>query len=308
MNFCLTVKVFLIISRYSEDMNRKSIEQKTKIIQLLVEGNSLRATSRIVDCSINTVTKLFVEVGRACADYQDKKLVNLSCKRIEVDEIWSFVYARRQNVTPWMENFVGDVWTWTALCPDTKLMACWYVGTRDGQSANEFMYDLSTRLKKRIQITSDGYRPYKDAVEIAFGADVDFAMLVKQYGEARGKKYGPYEGAIKEKQTGNPDMSKTTTAHVERQNLNMRMSIRRFGRKTNAFSKKFDNHCHAVALHFMYYNFCRIHQTLRITPAMAAGITDRLWSIKDMLNVLHSSAAAPASSSECSDHADRTKI
>lgn len=267
-------------------MNRKSIEQKAQIIQLLVEGNSLRAASRIANCSINTVTKLLVEAGQSCADYQDKYLINLPCERIEVDEIWSFVYARRQNVMPWMDKPAGDIWTWTALCPITKLIACWYIGTRDSQSANEFIYDLSTRFKNRIQITSDGYKPYKDAVENAFGSDVDFAMLVKQYGESKGKKYGPYQGAIKEKQTGKPDLNKTTTAHVERQNLNMRMSIRRFGRKTNAFSKKLENHAHAVALHFFYYNFCRIHKTLKVTPAMAAGVTDRLWDIKDIVRLI----------------------
>lgn len=269
-------------------MNRKSTEQRVKIVHLLVEGASMRAISRIVDCSINTVTKLLIEVGQACAEYQDKHLINLDCQRIEVDEIWSFVYARRQNVTPWMEKPAGDIWTWTAICPDTKLIPCWYIGTRDSQSANEFIYDLSMRFKNRIQITSDGFKPYKEAVENAFGSDVDFAMLVKQYGEAKGKKYGPYQGAIKEKQTGTPNMDKTTTAHVERQNLNIRMSIRRFGRKTNAFSKKLENHGHAVALHFMFYNFCRIHKTLKVTPAMAANVTDRLWDIEDIVNLVKS--------------------
>lgn len=270
---------------YNENMNRKSVSERARIIQLLVEGNSLRSTSRIADCSINTVTKLLVDVGKACADYQDKHLVNLPCKLIQVDEIWSFVYARRQNVTPEMEQYAGDVWTWTALCPDTKLMTCWYIGPRDGLAANEFIYDLSTRMKGRIQITSDGFGPYKDAVENAFGAEVDFGMLVKQYSPMKGKKYGLYEGAVKERRIGKPDMTKLTTAHVERQNLTMRMCIRRFGRKTNAFSKKIENHSHAVALHFMYYNFCRIHKTLRVTPAMEAGISDKIWSYEDVIKL-----------------------
>lgn len=273
-------------------MNRKSVTERAKIIQLLVEGNSLRATSRIADCSINTVTKILTEVGKACAEYQDKMLVQLPCKRIEVDEIWSFVYARKQNVTPEMEFYAGDVWTWTAICPDTKLSVCWYVGMRDKQAACEFMYDLSTRFTHKIQLTTDGFPAYKDAVDDAFGQDVDFAMLVKQYGDAKGKRlYGPYKGAIKERRIGRPDMAKTTTAHVERQNLTMRMSIRRFGRKTNAFSKKIENHAHAVGLHFMYYNFVRIHKTLRVTPAMAAGVTDHLWSIQEMLKTVTNTSA-----------------
>lgn len=267
-------------------MNRKSVGERAKIIQLLVEGNSLRATSRIADCSINTVTKLLVEVGQACAAYQDKHMTNLKCKRIQVDEIWSFVYARRQHVTEEMGSEAGDVWTWTAVCPDTKIVPCWYVGLRDKKAAQEFIYDLSTRFTDKIQLTSDGFSSYKEAVENAFGSEVDFGMLVKQYGEAKGKKYGPYQGAIKERHIGSPDMSKLTTAHVERQNLNMRMGIRRFGRKTNAFSKKIFNHECAISLHFMYYNFCRIHKTLRITPAMAAEITEKVWSLEYMIETI----------------------
>lgn len=270
-------------------MNRKSVSERAKIIQLLVEGNSLRSTSRIANCSINTVTKLLEEVGEKCASYQDKHLIDLSCKAVQVDEIWSYVYARNYGgkiaATKSVDNYAGDAWTWTAMCPDTKLIVCWYVGPRDRNSAMEFIYDLSTRLKNKIQLTSDGFTPYKDAAEAAFGPDVDFSRLVKQYGEAKGKKFGPYTGAIKERIIGNPDMNKTTTAHVERQNLTMRMSIRRFGRKTNAFSKKLENHCHAIALHFMYYNFVRIHKTLSVTPAMQAGVTDRLWSIEDIVSM-----------------------
>lgn len=171
------------------------------------------------------------------------------------------------------------------MCPDTKMIVSWYVGIRDKEAARAFINDLAPRLANRVQLTSDGYTAYRDAVDDAFGADVDFAMLVKQYGAAKGRKYGPYEGAIKERRIGNPDMAKVTTSHVERQNLTMRMSIRRFGRKTNAFSKKIENHDFAVALHFMHYNFCRIHKTLRITPAMAAGLTDRVWDIEDLLKI-----------------------
>lgn len=264
-------------------MNRKSVTDRAKIIQLLVEGNSLRSTSRIADCSINTVTSLLVDVGKACAEYQDKHLTSLSCKQIQVDEIWSFVYARRQNVSPDMPGQAGDVWTWTAIDPVSKLMVAWYVGNRDKEAAYAFMDELHGRIKDRFQLTSDGFTAYKEAVENTFGEDVDFGMFVKQYGDAKGKKYGLYQGAIKERRSGSPDMDKLTTAHVERQNLTMRMCIRRFGRRTNAFSKKIENHSHAVALHFMYYNFCRIHKTLRITPAMAAGVTDRVWEIEDIV-------------------------
>lgn len=264
-------------------MNQKSFKERTQILRLLVEGNSLRSASRIADCSINTVTLLLENIGQACADYQSKQLTNLTCKRIEIDEIWSFVYAREKNIKPWSPPNSGTTWVWTAICPDSKLIPCWHVGARDAEAANKFMQDLSTRFTNRIQLTSDGYRPYKDAVENNFGADVDFAMLVKQYGEAKGKKYGPYEGTIKEKITGTPNMAKTTTAHVERQNLTMRTNIKRFTRKTNAHSRKFENHCHALALHFMYYNYCRIHGSIRVTPAMAAGVTDKLWDIEDIL-------------------------
>lgn len=271
---------------YNNHMNRKSIQERAKIIQLLVEGNSLRSTSRIADCSINTVTKILVDVGKACAEYQHRMMVDLPCKRIEVDEIWSFVYARKQYKTKDNTVFAGDVWTWIALCPDTKIIPCFRVGMRDRQTAQDFIYDLSTRFANKIQLTTDGYPVYKDAVDDAFGSHIDFAMLVKQYGEKKGKQYGPYQGAIKERRIGRPDMQKTTTAHVECHNLTMRMCIRRFARKTNAHSKKIENHAFAVALHAMYYNFVRIHKTLRITPAMAAGVTDHLWSLEEMVETV----------------------
>lgn len=266
-------------------MNKKSIEEKAKIIQLLVEGNSMRSASRIAECSINTVSKLLVDVGKACAEYQDKHLRNLPCTRIECDEMWSYCYARRQNVPEGLDKYAGDLWTFTSICPDTKIVPCWLVGTRDSISTKVFMEDLASRMKNRIQLTTDGFRPYVDAVEEAFHNEIDFAMLNKQYTEPKGKQFGKYNGAIKERQIGAPDVSKISTSIVERNNLTMRMNCKRLTRKTNAHSKKAENHSHAVALHFFYYNFCRIHKTIRITPAMAAGVTDRLWSIEDMVNL-----------------------
>lgn len=266
-------------------MNRKSVEDRAKIIQLLVEGNSLRGASRIADCSINTIYKLLVDAGKACAAYQDIHLTGLPCKRIEVDEIWSFVYSKDKNTQP--GDYGGSVWTWTSICPDTKLVPTWRVGARDADTARDFIADLATRMANRIQLTSDGFPKYREAVEAAFGPDVDYAMLVKIYDD-ESRKREKYMGAIRSIQIGGPDINYATTAHVERQNLTMRMSIRRFARRTNAFSKKVENHCHAIALHFMYYNFCRIHSSLRITPAMAAGVTDRLWDIEDMVMMMDS--------------------
>ena len=271
-------------------MNKLSIKKRAQILGMLVEGNSLRATSRIADCSINTVTKLLVDVGTACAEYQDKGLRNLPCKRVQCDEVWSFCYAKEKNVPAEMKGQFGygDVWTWTAICADTKLIASWMVGRRDGEAAKEFIADLAGRLANRVQLTTDGHKPYLQAVEDSFGVDVDYAMLVKLYGETKGKsperKYSPGEccGAVKGAVCGNPDDAHISTSFVERQNLTMRMSMRRFTRLTNGFSKKVDNHMHAIALHFMYYNFGRIHKTLRVTPAMEAGISDHVWSLEEI--------------------------
>lgn len=270
-------------------MNRKSTKERAKILQLLTEGNSMSATARIADCSINTVVKLLVDVGEVCAWYQDTVFRNLPCKRIQVDEIWSFVYAKKKNVTDDMEGPAGDLWTWTSICADTKLVPCWAIGSRNADTAKEFIADLSQRISGRIQLTSDGFAKYKDAVEESFGADVDYAMLVKMYGEAKGKRFGSYIGAERTPTIGMPDAKHISTNYVERQNLTMRMSIRRFTRKTNGFSKKVENHCHAVALHFMNYNFVRIHKSLRTTPAMAAGVTDRLWSLEDLIELVDAS-------------------
>ena len=269
-------------------MNKLPLAKRAQILGLLVEGTSLRATSRLADVSINTVTKLLVDVGAACSAYQDRTLRNLPCKRVQVDEIWSFVYAKAKNVenaTAAPDN-AGDIWTWTAICADTKLVPSWLVGGRDSGYAQEFIEDLKSRLASRIQLTSDGHKAYLEAVESTFGGNVDYAQLVKIYG-ATGegqKRYSPAQclGARKDKISGNPDMAHVSTSFAERQNLTMRMSMRRFTRLTNAFSKKAENHGHAVALHFMYYNFGRIHKTLRVTPAMAAGISDHVWTLEEI--------------------------
>ncbi len=226
--------------------------------------------------------------------YQDVALRNLPCKRVQVDEIWSFVYAKAKNVTDKIRQKqgpeVGDIWTWTAICADTKLVPSFLVGGRDAGYATEFLQDLAGRLANRVQLTSDGHKPYLEAVEDAFGADIDYAMLVKHYGSAPEgeKRYSPAvcTGATQKAITGKPDEAHISTSYVERQNLTMRMSMRRFTRLTNAFSKKIDNHRHSIALHFMYYNFARIHQTLRVTPAMEAGISDHVWTIEDIVGLL----------------------
>ena len=269
-------------------MNRMPLKQRAQILSLLVEGNSLRSTSRIADCSINTVTKLLVDVGMACAEYQDKALRNLPCKQIQCDEIWSFCYSKQANIPEEFKGVAGygDIWTWTAICPDTKLIASWLVGERTAEVAMAFTEDLASRLANRIQLSTDGNRMYVKAVENAFGGDIDYGMLIKHYGHYAkqfvDRRYSPapYTGSTKAKINGDPELSKVSTSYVERQNLTMRMGIRRFTRLTNAFSKKAENHAHAVALHFMYYNFGRIHKTLRVTPAMEAGISTKVWSLK----------------------------
>lgn len=270
-------------------MNSLPLAKRAHILSLLVEGNSLRAAARIADCSLNTVTKLLVNVGTACAEFQDRTLRNLPCKRVQCDEVWSFVGAKQKNVPAQLKGAfgIGDVWTWTAICADTKLIASWMVGTRDGEAAKAFIGDLSARLANRVQLTTDGHRAYMEAVEGAFGAGIDYAMLVKVYGEGPAspeRKYSPSEFvcASKVRIEGDPDPRHVSTSYVERQNLTMRMSMRRFTRLTNAFSKKVENHMHAIALHFMFYNFGRIHKTLRVTPAMEAGVADHIWSLEEI--------------------------
>lgn len=267
-------------------MNRLLTEKRAKIIQLLCEGNSLRSTSRIADCSLTTVTKLLIETGTKCQTYQDKVFQNLNCKRIQIDEIWSFVYAKKECVTPEMGENVGDIWTYTSICSDTKLVPCWLVGPRNAKTTREFIKQLATKFHHRIELTSDGYAAYKDAVDENFHKHgVDFGLMVKCYAPPKGKRYGHLDGIIKQKHSGEPDMDNLSTSYVERMNLTIRTSNKRFARKTNAFSKKFDNHCHAMALMFMHYNFVRIHKSLRVTPAMAAEVTDRLWSFEDVASL-----------------------
>ncbi|HVZ42052.1 MAG TPA: IS1 family transposase [Candidatus Kapabacteria bacterium] len=278
-------------------MNKLTIDRRTKILHCLVEGASLRATSRIADTSYNAVCKLAVDAGKACAAYQDEHLRNLLCKRVQVDEIWSFVYAKQKNVTPAMREeigTVGDIWTWTAIDADTKLVPSWLVGARDAECAAAFIGDLASRLANRVQLTSDGLSTYVQAVDDAFGSDVDYGMLVKTYGgpmEGSGpeRRYSPAEctGAKKTVVTGDPDKKHISTSYVERQNLTLRMHMRRFTRLTNGFSKKVENHAHAVALHFMYYNFVRQHKGLKgSTPAMEAGVTNRLWGVEDIAKLV----------------------
>lgn len=265
-------------------MNRLSTEKRAQIVGALVEGNSIRATVRMTGAAKNTVTKLLVDLGTACALYQQAELRDLPCRRIECDEIWAFCYAKQKNVpTEHKGTFgYGDVWTWTALCADTKLVPSWLVGERTIHDAVAFMDDLAGRLRHRVQMTTDGNHPYLTAVDGAFGQDIDYAMLHKLYGQdpQPEKRYSPAVciGTDKRVITGAPDPAKISTSYVERQNLTMRMGMRRFTRLTNAFSKKIENLGAAVALHYMHYNFARVHQTLKTTPAMAAGVADHKWS------------------------------
>jgi len=281
-------------------MNRLTRTLRSQIIHLLCEGTSIRAITRLTGVSKNTVAKLLVDAGKACAAYHDEHVRGLKAKRIQVDEIWSFVYAKQKNVATAKRQDMahGDVWTWTAIDADTKLVVNWLVGGRDGEYAMWFMDDLRQRLANRVQLTSNGHKAYLEAVEGAFGDDVDYAQLVKLYGtapESMKGRYSPSEciGARPERVTGNPDPRHVSTSYAERQNLTMRMHMRRFTRLTNAFSKKVENHAHAVALHFMYYNFVRIHKTLRVTPAMAAGVADRLWEIGDIVALVEAAEPKP---------------
>jgi IS1 family transposase len=272
-------------------MNKLSIDKRVQVISCLVEGNSIRSTVRITGVAKNTIVKLLADVGEACSDYQDKVLINLPCKNIQCDEIWSFCYAKQKNVPQDKQGKFGygDIWTWTALCADTKLVPSWFIGNRDTEAATIFINDLASRLKNRIQLTTDGFRSYLTAVEDAFAGDIDYAMLYKLYesNPESETRYSPAKctGTEKKSICGHPDPKKVSTSHAERQNLTMRMTMRRFTRLTNGFSKKVENLTHAVALHFMYYNFCRIHQTLRVTPAMEAGIADHVWSIEEIIKL-----------------------
>jgi IS1 family transposase len=273
-------------------MNQLSMEERIQVVSALVEGNSIRAIGRMTGFSRNTVDKLLRDLGRASSIYQDRAFRNLNCERLQCDEIWSFCYAKARNVSTAKAapKGAGDVWTWTAIDADTKLVPCWHVGNRDAAAAYHFMHDLSMRMAHRIQLTTDGLNFYLPAVGEAFGTDVDYAMLVKIYGEPErtDARYSPARcmGAKKAIMSGEPEVAHISTSFVERQNLTMRMSMRRFTRLTNGFSKKVENHEHAIAIHYMYYNFCRIHQTLRVTPAMQAGIANHVWDLSEIIALL----------------------
>jgi IS1 family transposase len=282
--------VWTLLSRIKVSMNKLTAEDRARILHLLCEGSSIRAVTRLTGASKVTVTKLLIDAGKACMAYHDKAVRNVKAKRVQVDEIWSFTYAKQKNVATAKAApaDAGDTWTWTAIEADTKLIVSYFVGGRDGECAAVFMDDLASRLATRVQLTSDGHKAYLEAVEGAFGADVDYAMLVKLYGatsEGAKGRYSPAEctGAIKTPITGAPDKAHISTSYSERQNLTMRMHMRRFTRLTNGFSKKVENHAYAVALHMMYYNFVRIHSKLRMSPAMAAGVSGRLLDVSDIV-------------------------
>ena len=280
-------------------MNKLPLEKRVQILSMLCEGSSMRATSRVVDVSINTVTKLLVDAGLVCARFHDEAVRGVEAQHVQCDEIWSFCYAKAKKVptAKAAPEGAGNIWTWTALDRDSKLIISYLIGGRDSEYANAFMQDVADRLVTRVQLTTDGYRAYLNAVEGAFGADVDYAQLVKIYGEAPDaeRRYSPAEciGARKDKITGKPDKGMISTSHVERSNLSFRMHMRRFTRLTNAHSKKFENHCHMVALYTVWYNFARINSAVRMAPAMAAGISDRLWDMADIVKLIDDAAPKP---------------
>ena len=273
-------------------MNQLRKEQRARVISCLIEGCSIRSTVRMTGTAKKKVLRPMVQIGQACENYHDKVMRNLPCKLIECDEIWSFVYAMEKNVPKDLKGVgVGDVWTWVAIDPVSKIIPSWHVGSRNANDAYWFIHDLKGRLKNRVHLTTDGHKPYLEAVEDAFGADIDYAMLIKLYGNeipSGEVRYSPAVciGARKKRITGNPEEDLISTSRVERQNLTMRMGMRRFTKLTNAFSKKLRNHSAAIALHFMHYNFCRIPQSLRVTPAMEAGISDHVWSLEEIAALL----------------------
>ncbi len=281
-------------------MNKLSTDRRAALVSALVEGNSVRSTARMTDTAFNTVLKFVADIGTVCREYYDRSMRNLTCRRLQADEIWQFCYCKDKNVPADMRGKpgIGSVWTWIAIDADTKLVPTFHVGTRDGGCAYEFMTDLASRLSHRVQLTTDGLNSYLDAVDSAFANQIDYAMLIKLYGEERAgqARYSPAKciGTRVREITGEPDVAHISTSYVERQNLTMRMSMRRFTRLTNAFSKKVENLEHALALHYMHYNFVRIHKTLRCTPAMEAGITDRLWTVRDIAALLETAETRAA--------------
>jgi IS1 family transposase len=289
-------------SSHIRGMNRLPPKTRVQILSMLCEGSSMRSISRVCDVSINTVAKLLVDAGKACATFHDDKVRGVKARRVQVDEIWSFTAAKQKNVAKMKTPVAGagDTWTWTAIEAETKLLITWLVGGRDSEYAMAFMDDLRSRLANRVQLTSDGHKAYLEAVEGAFGGDVDYAMLVKIFGaapEAMKGRYSPAEciGARKERIEGNPDPKHVSTSYAERQNLTMRMQMRRFTRLTNAFSKKFENHMHMVALYTVWYNYVKQHKSLKgLSPAIAAGISDTLWSMTDLAEMIDAAQPKPA--------------
>lgn len=275
-------------------MNKLPLEKRVQILSMLCEGSSMRSISRVCDVSINTVSKLLVDAGKACAAFHDEKVRGVKVRRVQMDEIWSFTAAKQKNVASMKApvDGAGDTWTWTAIEAETKLLITWLVGGRNSDYAIAFTDDLRDRLANRVQLTSDGHKAYLEAVEGAFGGDVDYAQLVKLYGavsEAAKGGYSPAEciGARKERVEGSPDPKHISTSFAERQNLTMRMQMRRFTRLTNAFSKKFENHMHMVALYTVWYNFVKQHKTLKgISSAMASGLSETLWSMTDLAQMV----------------------
>ncbi|MGQ0485564.1 MAG: IS1 family transposase [Hyphomicrobiales bacterium] len=281
-------------------MNKLPPKARAQILNMLCEGSSMRSVSRLADVSINTVAKLLIDAGKFCAAFHDDKVQGVKAKRVQCDEIWSFTYAKSKNAPKAKAgpDWAGDTWTWTGIEAESKLILSWLVGGRDSDYAIAFMDDMRSRLANRVQLTTDGHKAYLEAVEGAFGDDVDYAILHKVYGaspESAKGKYSPAEciGAERHRITGKPDMDHVSTSYVERSNLTMRMHNRRFTRLTNAFSKKFESHVHMVAIWTVWYNWVRIHKTLRVTPAMAASLTDRLWTFEEMIAAMDAVAPKP---------------
>ena len=286
------------------NMNRLDTATQAKVVSALVEGNSLRATARITGVARMTVEKLLRDLGAACQDFHHANVRNLKTRRVQADEIWAFCYAKAKNVTPEMKEKnpdAGDVWTWTAIDADSKLVISWQVGDRSAVEAYGLMHDVRSRVDNRVQLTTDGLSFYFRAVESAFGADVDYATLTKIYGGGHtgrdsGGRYSParFQGSVRATVKGYPDAGHVSTSFVERNNLTMRMHMRRFTRLTNGFSKKVSMHAASVALHFTYYNFCKVHTTLRVTPAMEAGLSNHVWDITELVSILEEPVARGA--------------
>ena len=285
---------------YIRSINKLPLKTRSLILNMLCEGQSMRATARLADVSFNTVAKLLIDAGKVCADLHDELVQGVTASRVQCDEVWSFTYAKQKNVATAKAapQVACDTWTWTALDADTKLIVSSMVGGRDAEYANAFMDDVASRLANRVQMTTDGHKAYLEAIEGSFGADIDYAQLIKVYGNAPETSKGRYSpadctGIVKRTVEGRPDEKHISTSFVERQNLTMRMQMRRFTRLTNGFSKKIENHMHMVALYTVWYNFIRIHKTLRVTPAMEAGLSETVWDIEDLVRIMDERAPKP---------------